>query len=51
MAGPPVLSPANDKGNRNWAVSRILIETIEEMDLQYLRPKLAGARLIKRLKA
>jgi hypothetical protein len=38
-------------GYRNWAVSRILIETIEEVDPQYFRPKLAGARLIKRLKA
>ena len=51
MAGPPVLSPANDKDNRNWAVSRILIETIEEVDPQYFRPKLAGARLIKGLTA
>ena len=43
--------PANDKDYRNWAVARILIETLEEMDPQYPHPKLDVPRLIKRLKA
>ena len=49
--GPWYLIPANDKDYRNWAVARILIETLEEMDPQYPHPKLDIPRLIRRLKA
>jgi PPK2 family polyphosphate:nucleotide phosphotransferase len=48
---PWYVVPANDKDYRNWAVSRILIETLEEMDPQYPHPKLDVPKLIKRLKA
>lgn len=48
---PWYVLPANDKDYRNWAVSRILIETLEEMDPQYPHPKLDVPRLIKRLQA
>ncbi len=48
---PWYVIPANDKDYRNWAVARILIETLEEMDPQYPHPKLDVPRLIKRLKA
>jgi hypothetical protein len=43
--------PANDKNYRNWAVSRILIETLKEMDPQYPHPRLDGPRLLERLQA
>ncbi len=48
---PWYVIPANDKDYRNWAVARILIETLEEMDPQYPHPKLDVPRLIKRLQA
>jgi len=48
---PWYVIPANDKDYRNWAVAKILIETLEEMDPQYPRPKLDIPRLMKRLKA
>ncbi len=48
---PWYIVPANDKDYRNWAVSRILIETLEEMNPQYPQPKLDIPRLMKRLKA
>ena len=48
---PWYVIPANDKDYRNWAVTKILIETLEEMDPQYPHPKLDIPRLIKRLKA
>jgi PPK2 family polyphosphate:nucleotide phosphotransferase len=47
---PWYVIPANDKDYRNWAVSKILTETLEEMDPQYPHPKLNIPRLIKRLK-
>jgi PPK2 family polyphosphate:nucleotide phosphotransferase len=47
---PWYVIPANDKDYRNWAVSRILTETLEEMNPQYPRPKLNIPRLVKRLK-
>lgn len=50
-AAPWYVVPANDKDYRNWAVTRILIETLEEMDPQYPHPKLDIPRLMKRLKA
>jgi PPK2 family polyphosphate:nucleotide phosphotransferase len=48
---PWYVVPANDKNYRNWAVSRILIETLKEMDPQYPHPRLDGPRLLKRLQA
>jgi PPK2 family polyphosphate:nucleotide phosphotransferase len=46
---PWYVVPANDKDYRNWAVARILIETLEEMDPQYPHPRLDVPRLLKRL--
>lgn len=50
-AAPWYVIPANDKAYRNWAVTRILIETLEEMNPQYPRPRLDVPRLLKRLQA
>jgi PPK2 family polyphosphate:nucleotide phosphotransferase len=47
---PWYIIPANDKDYRNWAVSKILTETLEEMDPQYPHPRLDVPRLVKRLK-
>ena len=46
---PWYVVPADDKDYRNWAVTRILIETLEEMDPQYPHPRLDVPRLLKRL--
>ncbi|HYS97873.1 MAG TPA: PPK2 family polyphosphate kinase, partial [Candidatus Dormibacteraeota bacterium] len=46
---PWYVIPADDKAYRNWAVSKILIETLREMDPRYPQPKLDVARLKKRL--
>ena len=48
---PWYVIPANNKDYRNWAVSRIILEALEEMDPQYPQPKLDIPRLVKRLKA
>ena len=48
---PWYVVPADDKEYRNWAVARILIESLEEMNPQYPQPKLDVPRLIKRLQA
>ncbi len=48
---PWYVVPANDKNYRNWAVSRILIETLKEMDPQYPHRRLDAPRLLKRLQA
>jgi PPK2 family polyphosphate:nucleotide phosphotransferase len=48
---PWYVIPANNKDYRNWAVSRILLETLDEMNPQYPQPKLDIPRLVKRLKA
>jgi PPK2 family polyphosphate:nucleotide phosphotransferase len=48
---PWYVVPANDKDYRNWAISRLLIEVIEEMNPQYPHPKLDIPRLLKRLRA
>ena len=48
---PWYVIPADDKDYRNWAVAKILVETLEEMDPQYPHPKLDIPRLRKRLKA
>ena len=48
---PWYVIPANDKDYRNWAVTRILIEELKDMDPQFPQPKLNIPRLTKRLKA
>jgi PPK2 family polyphosphate:nucleotide phosphotransferase len=48
---PWYVVPANDKDYRNWAISRLLIEVLEEMNPQYPHPKLDIPRLVKRLEA
>jgi PPK2 family polyphosphate:nucleotide phosphotransferase len=48
---PWYVVPANDKAYRNWAVARILIETLRVMDPHYPQPKLDIPRLLKRLRA
>ena len=50
-SAPWYVIPANDKDYRNWAVSRILIETLEDMDPKFPHPRLDIPRLMKRLKA
>jgi len=47
---PWYVIPANDKDYRNWAVAKIVSETLEDMDPQYPKPKLSIPRLLKRLK-
>ncbi|MGN6605429.1 MAG: PPK2 family polyphosphate kinase [Jatrophihabitans sp.] len=48
-AAPWYVIPSDDKDYRNWAVGRLLHETLEAMDLQYPRPKLDRDRLQRRL--
>jgi PPK2 family polyphosphate:nucleotide phosphotransferase len=48
-AAPWYIVPANNKWYRDWAVAQILIETLEEMNPQYPRPKLNVKALEKRL--
>jgi PPK2 family polyphosphate:nucleotide phosphotransferase len=48
---PWYVVPANDKDYRNWAISRLLIEALEEMNPHYPQPKLDIPRLVKRLQA
>jgi PPK2 family polyphosphate:nucleotide phosphotransferase len=50
-AAPWYVIPADNKLYRNWAVTRILVETLREMDPKYPRPKLDVPRLMRRLKA
>jgi PPK2 family polyphosphate:nucleotide phosphotransferase len=47
---PWYVVPANDKAYRNWAVGKVILETLEEMDPQYPHPKLDVPRLMRRLK-
>jgi PPK2 family polyphosphate:nucleotide phosphotransferase len=47
---PWYVIPANNKAYRNWAVSKILRETLEEMNPKFPLPKLNIPRLLKRLK-
>jgi polyphosphate kinase 2 (PPK2 family) len=47
---PWYIVPANNKWYRDWAVAQVLIETLEEMNPQYPRPKLDVKGLEKRLK-
>jgi len=48
---PWYVIPANDKVYRNWAVTMILLETLQEMSPQYPHPRLDIPGLMKRLKA
>jgi polyphosphate kinase 2 (PPK2 family) len=48
---PWYVVPANDKDYRNWAVTRILIETLKGMNPQYPHPRLDVPKLLKRLRA
>jgi len=48
---PWYVIPANHKPYRNWAVSKILRETLEEMNPQFPQPRLNVKRLLKRLQA
>jgi polyphosphate kinase 2 (PPK2 family) len=50
-AAPRYVVPANRKWYRNWAVSQVLIETMEEMKLFYPKPQLDVRALKKSLKA
>jgi PPK2 family polyphosphate:nucleotide phosphotransferase len=47
---PWYVIPANDKDYRDWAVAKIVSETLEDMDPRYPKPKLNIPRLKKRLK-
>jgi PPK2 family polyphosphate:nucleotide phosphotransferase len=49
-AAPWYIIPAEHKWYRNWAVSQILIETVEEMNPIYPQPKLDIPALTRRLK-
>jgi PPK2 family polyphosphate:nucleotide phosphotransferase len=48
-AAPWYVVPADRKWYRNWAVTRLLIETLEEMDPQYPQPELDLPALRSRL--
>jgi PPK2 family polyphosphate:nucleotide phosphotransferase len=48
---PWYVVPADDKDYRNWAVSRLLIETLEQLNPQYPHPRLNIPALVKRLNA
>jgi PPK2 family polyphosphate:nucleotide phosphotransferase len=50
-SAPWYVVPADDKVYRNWAVTMILVETLQEMDPKYPQPKLNIPRLMKRLQA
>jgi len=46
---PWYVVPANKKWYRNWAITRILSETLEEMDPRYPEPDLDIPALVERL--
>ena len=48
---PWFVVPANHKPYRNWAISKILRETLEEMNPKFPQPRLPVKRLLKRLEA
>jgi len=48
---PWYVIPANDKVYRNWAVTRILVETLRDLNPQYPQPKLDIPKLMKELRA
>jgi PPK2 family polyphosphate:nucleotide phosphotransferase len=47
---PWYVVPADDKAYRNWAVARLLHETLDDLDPQYPRPEFDVKVLRKRLK-
>jgi polyphosphate kinase 2 (PPK2 family) len=47
---PWYIVPADHKWYRNWAVARLLIETLEEMDPQAAQPRLDVKQLKARIK-
>lgn len=47
---PWYVVPADKKWYRNWAITRILIETLEEMDPRYPTPDLDVPALLERLR-
>jgi PPK2 family polyphosphate:nucleotide phosphotransferase len=49
-SAPWYIVPADHKWYRNWAISQVLIETVEEMNPTYPRPKLDIPALTKRLR-
>jgi PPK2 family polyphosphate:nucleotide phosphotransferase len=51
VGAPWYVVPANRKWYRNWAVSQLLIETMEEMKLRYPNPHLDVRALKKSLQA
>jgi PPK2 family polyphosphate:nucleotide phosphotransferase len=48
---PWYIVPANDKMYRNWAATKILLETLRQVNPQYPHPKLDIPRLLQRLQA
>jgi PPK2 family polyphosphate:nucleotide phosphotransferase len=48
---PWFVVPADDKDYRNWAISKLLVETLDEMNPKYPHPRLDIPRLVKRLQA
>jgi PPK2 family polyphosphate:nucleotide phosphotransferase len=46
---PWYVIPANDKVYRDWAVTKILVETLQDMNPKYPQPRFNIARLMKRL--
>jgi polyphosphate kinase 2 (PPK2 family) len=47
---PWYVVPADRKWFRNWAISRVMLETLREMDPKYPQPKLDLKRLRARLR-
>jgi len=47
---PWYVIPANDKVYRDWAVTKILVETLRDMNPKYPQPRFNIARLMKRLR-
>jgi PPK2 family polyphosphate:nucleotide phosphotransferase len=50
-SAPWYVIPANHKWYRNWAVSKLLVERMEEMKLTYPKPQLDVPALKKQIKA
>jgi PPK2 family polyphosphate:nucleotide phosphotransferase len=50
-SAPWYVIPANHKWYRNWAVSKLLVERMEEMKLTYPKPQLDVQALKKQIKA
>ena len=48
-SAPWYIVPADKRWYRNWAVSRILVETLQEMSPQFPQPRLATKKFLKEL--